>query len=310
MTILNRENDGLYPILLTLTSTVAREKKISRDDLLKICAPFSHREQDDERQKKLSSRASATLLRWTTLGLFLEEGGEIRLATEPKRGESLESFTDRLPPICRRLALSENRGYPLWPEGDEATEEGTGLTADLCRGLAWCLCQDIYTLPTSYRELDPLISAQVKPGKFMVMNDTRWQGLQDWARFLGFATGSGSKLFFDPTAAVRSELKEILNQGEQMAANEFVLKLGERLPVLDTGSYRLKIEEQLKPERWEPPSSGNLSTALSFALRRLQTQGIIRLDSLADANSSMVLTRQGNQTWTSFTHVRLLEQLP
>jgi hypothetical protein len=300
MTILNRESDGLYSILLTLSSGIAREKTISRDDLLRIYSPLS---------ETSSSRVNGTLNRWITLGLFAEEGDKIRFTVEIKRGESPLSFSDRLPTICRKLALSPDHGNPLWPEDGRISEEGVGLTADLCRGLAWCLSQDIYTLPSSYRELEILIKEQIKPGRFVFLNDTRWPGLRDWARFLGFATGDDASFFFDPTAAVSSELAEVTRQGDTIPALEFVERLSKRLPVLDTGSYRLEVEEALRPERWSSPPTGQLSTALSFALRRLQKQGVIGLVTLADAGSRVTLTRQDGRAWESFTHVSLLREV-
>ena len=309
MTILNRENDGLPSILLTLAGTVARERVISRDDLLRICVPLSQSDRDGDKRKDLSSRSNGTLLRWTALGLFEEDGDKFRLSFEPKRGESPDSFSDRLPTVCRRLALDLTRGNPLWPEGGRVSEEGTGLTADFCRGLAWCLSQDIYTLPSSYGELENLFTEQVKPGRFVFLNDTRWPGLRDWARFLGFASGDDAGFFFDPTEAVRSELSELVKLGETFTAVEFVELLSKRLPVLDSGSYRIEMEEALRPEKWTAPPAGYLSTSLSFALRRLQKQGILGLATLSDAESRFTLTRQGGRMWESFTHVSLLREL-
>lgn len=310
MTILNRENDGLPSILVTLAGTVAREKAITREDLLSICVPISQGDREGDKRKDLSSRASGTLLRWTALGLFEEDGDKFRLAVEPKRGESPDSFSDRLPDVCRRLALEPVHGNPLWPEGGRVSEEGTGLTADFCRGLAWCLSQDIYTLPSSYGELENLITEQVKPGRFVFLNDTRWPGLRDWARFLGFATGDDAGFFFDPTEAVRSELSELAKPGETLAAAEFVTRLAKRLPVLDTGSFRTEMEEAMRPEKWTAPPVGCLSASLSFALRRLQKQGTLGLATLADAESRFTLTRQGGRAWESFTHVSLLRDVP
>jgi hypothetical protein len=244
------------------------------------------------------------------LGLFEEDSDQFRLAVEPKRGETQDSFSDRLPAICRRLALNPDHANPLWPEDGRVSEEGTGLAADFCRGLAWCLSQDIYTLPSSYGELETLITEQVKPGRFVFLNDTRWPGLREWARFLGFATGDDAGFFFDPTEAVRSELSELAKPGETLTAAEFVAQLSKRLPVLDTGSYRIEMEEALRPEKWTAPPVGYLSASLSFALRRLQKQGVLGLATLADAGSRFTLTRQGGRAWESFTHVILLGELP
>lgn len=313
MSILNRENDGLHPILLTLARIVARDKAISRDDLINVCVPLSGidkesgKETDNDKRKDLASRARATLARWTALGLFSEDGDQIRLAIELTRGESVDAFTERLPVICRSLALRLEHGMPLWPANGSVSEEEVGRTADLCRGLAWCLTQDIYALPSTHGEIESLITTQVQAGRFIFMNDTRWAGFRSWARFLGFATGDDSSFFCDPTIAVRTELKEVIQKGETVPAAEFVSRLAARLPVLDFGAYRLEVEQVLRPERWTAPAAGHLSTALSFALRRLQKQGMISLVTLADAGSRLTLVGQGERTWESFTHVSLLK---
>jgi|GEM_PF-434409 len=312
MSILNRENDGLHPIVLTLARCVAREKVISRDELISICVPHASSETEAEKNsekgkaKALASRARATLARWVALGLFIENDDQVRLNVDLARGESVDEFAERLPAICRRLALHQQHALPLWPADGSVSEEDVGRTADFCRGLAWCLAQDIYTLPSTHGEIESLIKSQVQVGRFIFLNDTRWAGFRSWARFLGFATGEDSSFFCDLTVAVRTELKEVIQKGETVLAVEFVSRLAARLPVLDFGDYRLEVEQVLKSETWAAPAASHLSTALSFALRRLQLQGVISLVVLADAGSKLTLVGQGGRAWESFTHVRLL----
>jgi hypothetical protein len=304
MSILNRPSDGLYSILLTLVTALFREKKISRDDLIRTFGPPPSLEYE-----KRLTLIRGTLNRWITLGLFVEDENNVRLAIDPNKGESVESFLARMPAICRQLSFRSEHGNPLWPESDKVTEEDLGVTADLCRGLAWCLCQDIYTLPTSWNEINGLFAYQMVPGRAIIQNDTRWAGLKDWARFLGFAVESSAGIFFDPTVAVRSELDNFMKCGVQIPAEEFASQLASRLPILDTGSYRVEVEKALRPETWSAPPTGYLSTALSFAIRRLQKQNILELRILSDANAKLTLTRQGGRSWDSFTHVILKEEL-
>jgi hypothetical protein len=304
MTILNRESEGLPSILLTISSILVREKAISRDELLRICLPNSISDSDNDK----SSRFRGILNRWTTLGVFEVDDEKVKLAVELKRGESPFEFLARLPTICRRLPLDSTFGNPLWPNDGRLSEEGTGLTADYCRGLSWCLSQDIYTLPTSWAELENLIKEQMKPPRFVFLNNTRWEGLRDWARFFGFASGDDGNIFFDPTQAIRSELSELIKPGENLVASDFIHRIANRLPVLDGGSFRLEIEDALRPETWAAPPVGYLSTSLSFALRRLQKLGVLGLTTLADAESKFTLMRQGGHAWESFTHVSLLRE--
>lgn len=305
MSILNLQSDGLHPIVLTLARIVAQDKAISRDDLIKICMPQSGSAKESD--KDPATRARATLARWISLGLFAEDGDQIRLTLELTRGESVDAFTERLPAICRNLALRQEHGLPLWPADGSVSEEEAGRTADLCRSLAWSLAQDIYTLPNSYEEIYSLVTAQVQPGRFIFLNATRWPGMRTWARFFGFATGDDSNFFCDTTVAVRSELKKVMHKNETVPAAEFMSRLAARLPVLDSGTYRHEVEQVLKPETWKAPAPGHLSTSLSFALRRLQKQGTLGLVTLADAGSRLTLVGQGGRTWESFTHVRLLK---
>lgn len=310
MTILNLQSDGLYSLLITLAKTVAREKTISRDELLKICVPYSIFDQEGSNEtdkvKDLAARARMTLTRWIALELFIEDGDQIRLKDGLSKGESVDSFIERLPAICRHLALRQTHCLPLWANDGSISEEEVGRTADLCRGLAWCFAQDIYTLPRTHDEIERLVKSQVQPGRFIFLNDTRWSGFRSWARFLGFAVGDDASFFCDPTTALRSELKEIIQKNETVPAGEFVSRLAVRIPVLDSGIYSNEVEQELRNETWKSPSPGNLSTALSFALRRLQKQGVIGLVTLADAGVKFTLVGQGGRAWESFTHVRLL----
>ena len=299
MTILNLQSDGLPSVLITLALMVSREKEIPRDNLIEICAPFT---EASER-----ARLRATLTRWIGLGLFSDEGDKIRLSFSRGRGESDDGVAQRLPAICRGILLGSDHARPLWPNLGIVSEDNIGRSADLCRGLAWCLAQDIYTLPSTYADVNNIVDSQVQFGRFIFLNDTRWSGIRPWSRYLGFATGDDSKLFFDPTVAVRGQLNDVIQNNQSLPAAEFVARLAERLPVLDTGSYRTEVEKTLKPETWRPPSPGHVSTSLSFALRRLQKQGTIALESMADAGSRLALTGQFGRTWDSFTHVRLLK---
>jgi hypothetical protein len=307
MTILNLQSDGLPPVLVTLALMVAREKEILRDNLIDICSPPGDKSKDKDGDTSSSARLRATLNRWIGLGLFTDAEGKIRLNIASVRTESAEGLALRLPEICRRILLESEHALPLWPVDGLVSEENTGRSADLCRGLAWCLSQDIYTLPSIYAEVDEVIRSQVNVERFIFLNDTRWPGLRSWARYLGFATGEDSGLIFDPTIAVRMQLTEVIQVKESLPAAEFVARLAARLPILDKGIYRNEVEQALKSESWRPPASDHLSSSLSIALRRLQRQGTIALESKADAGSRLALTGQYGKTWEDFTHVRLLK---
>jgi len=303
MSILNLQSDGLPSIVLTLARVAAQNKTISRDDLLAICVPQATKDSD----KDPTGRARATLVRWTNLGLFVEDGDQVRLSVGLSRGETIDAFTTRLPEVCRELALRHENSMPLWPTDGKISEEAAGRTADFCRGLAWCLAQDIYTLPSSQTEIESLATFQVQAGRFIFLNDTRWPGFRTWARFLGYATGDDSSFFCDATTAVRWAFSQIMRTEETLAASEVISRLAECLPVIDSGVYRQEVEQTLKPETWKKPAPGHVSTSLSFAMQCLHNQKTIQLTRMADASSQLTLVGRGGRTWESFTHVRLMK---
>jgi hypothetical protein len=305
MTILNLQSDGLPSVMITLAIAVNRQGEIFRDKLIEMCTPpqvINAREGDISS----NARLRATLSRWITLGLFEESDGRVILKFPLSDAEKNNKFNEYLSEICSELLFKNEHALPLWSNDGLVSEENAGRSADLCRGLAWCLAQDIYTLPSNYSDLEDLVRNQIDGGHFIFLNDTRWTGLRTWALYLGFATGEDSTFIFDPTIAVRSQLKKIIKEKESLPAGEFLSRLASQLPVLDKGIYRVEVEQRLKTRTWRSPPSDHLSSSLSFALRRLHKQGTIALETMADAGYRTALTGQLGRTWEDFTHVRLL----
>lgn len=301
MTILNLSSDGLHSQLIVLARVAAKHGPIDKDELVSVCAA-----RDEDGNERDSNRLRAALVRWLELGLFVEEAGLIKIQVEAKRGATLDELTDLFPSVCRRLAQQERHSLPLWAEGAEVTEDGTGRTADFVRSLSWALAQDIYNLPTGADEIEALDQGQIVSPGFIFLNKTRWPGLRVWARYLGFASGDDANLLFDPTIAVRDELPHILGPGETMAAPIFIEELSLRLPMLDGGSYRKEVEARLRSDVWRAPPEGHLSMSLSMALRRLDLDGVIVLETKADTGAVVKLSGRDFRTWASFTHVRMV----
>jgi hypothetical protein len=303
MTIINLESDGLHSQMIVLARALAKNSSIERDELISICAPPVG---TDGRERGLN-RLRAALARWLELGLFTEDVSGIRLNFVSKRGATLHELTDRLPAVCRKLVLQEQHCLPLWGSGEDPTESGVGRAADFARGLSWALAQDIYNLPSGAEEIETLDRAQVVAPRVIFLNKTRWPGLRPWARYLGFGRGDDNNFLFDPTEAVNDELQNILGAGETMAAEAFLDALSARLPVLDGGVYRREVEVNLNDETWRRPADGHVSMSLSMALRRLDLNGTVVLETKADAGAGAVLRLTGRnyRTWASFTHVRL-----
>lgn len=294
MTIINYANDGLYPEVIVLFRVLAHLGSVDRKDITNLCYPGV-----PEDAKPLI-RLRGALARWTELGLFQIEKENLKINErfgKQKRGESLDTLTSRLPYTCRTLMLESQNCLPLWGESP-------GIAADFVRGAAWLLAQDIYDLPTSWTEVEPLQSNQIKTDNKIVENDVRWNGLRFWMRYLGFATGDSGTFQIDPTIAVKEVLPAIFQSRSALPAPDFINSLAACLPILDFGQHRLEVEKTLNPKSWRPPQNGHLSMSLSLALRRLALDNVIRLEGKADAGESYRLTGRNYRTWLGFESVR------
>lgn len=276
MTILNLTNDGLPNVLVVLYMTIARSKKgLTRDDLIEAIAPS---EVTDN-----GKMARQTLNRWTELGLFVAgDDGHVRLATpETSKPETDAEWRTAVRSAARACSLSAGNNQQLW-----ATE--AAKAADLTRALAWLLAQDVYTF--GFSDAEQLeISQLERNDRRLLGNDTRRNGLQTWAVFLGFVRRSAA-VDIDPTVAVRDVIPSILQPGESMDADGFVDALAEQLPVLDRGSYRIEVEREFREDARPRRVSYQVSTSLSRAFLNLRVSRDLEFLQKADQGSGIVFT--------------------
>ena len=277
MSILNRPTDGSAPVLLVLWRALRRLGPMPKEKLLALCAPPSI---GDDQAKK-------TLLRWAQLRLFVEQDDGLRLAPPFDRLDA-----DGSPDYgafrreVRRLTLSEE-------SNQEFLKPEPGGAADFTFVAAWLLSTDVYADHFhSHPHIQRLEQSQVAPigagdSKYALQNDTRWVGFRDWAAFLGFAWNS-TPFQLDPTEAIEDELDDVFGEETELAADDFVQRLGDKLPVLDGGEYCHRARERAT-DGWRPIKDREVSPALSRALLRLKESGRIRLDLRSDADSRQLL---------------------
>lgn len=306
MTILNNENDGLYPELIVLFRAVAHCKSISSSDLINFCSPVTDKSDNTKRLR-------GALARWEGLGLFVLDQDKIQIRPDllPQKNKiSLDALTTNLPIIIRQLLVKEENCLPLWDDTSDS-EKGNGTSADFVRALSWVLAQDIYNFPKVWDgEVENLASTQSLNGKKVFSSGFRFNAFRHWARYLGFATGDSGAFQIDPTKAIRDTLPEIFTSKKEIHAHDFLRILSTKLPVFDSGSFREKIEGSLNPSTWRKPPDGHLSVSLSFALKRLDMSNVIRLIGKADAGVSFRLTGKNYRTWGGFESVTWLGELP
>jgi hypothetical protein len=167
------------------------------------------------------------------------------------------------------------------------------------------LAQDVYSLDTSSHDaIEALEAVQVKDlTKRMLQNDTRYNTLKSWMSYLGFGR-EGALFVVDPTVALRGVIDDLFDREASLPARVFLSKLSERLPVLDTGLYRVRVEETLKDSAWVPAAEGVLSTSLSRAIERLVDTGELEFEQRDDNEEGLQMTGVGGRRWRSFPYIR------
>lgn len=291
MTVLNIANDGYFNVLIVLYKAVYIFKSMNKEKLISLCSI----EGDDSRK-----RISQTLNRWLQLGLFIEKDNKIYLAKieDSNSKKSKAVINSDISKQLRRIIFDEKNNENFW------NSEGT-LSADLTRGLSFLLAQDIYhTKISSHPSVQKLEQDQVSNDEYrMLQNDVRWNGLRSWGIFLGFLWNANT-LMPDPTRALNEDLDLIFGDIETYTASDFIYRISEVLPVLDSGRYRLEVESNLDSSQWKKPIREDmLSTSLSRALWRLRQREILKFEIRSDAIDSRTLQRADGQDWFKFTHV-------
>lgn len=275
MSLLNITTDGLPNILAQLHATVLRvSKPIPKDELLETVAPSTLIDDGGK-------MARQTLNRWIQLRLFNEENGKIDVFKRPddrlRNPQQLMAFTRRT--ACARVVARENNPEFWAAEGARA--------ADLTRGLAWMLAQDVYR--TAFSKFEEQESRQIQdPNRRLFVNSTRRTGLQYWARFLGFSKEPYADI--DPTVAVRDVLPEVLDEGEEMDAQQFVERLASLLPVVDGGEWRQEVLDVVDLNELGRLRHDQLSTALSRAILNLRQSGELLLHVRSDLGAAITPT--------------------
>ncbi|TCM76584.1 hypothetical protein EV291_1091, partial [Rhizobium sp. BK068] len=293
MSLLNQASDGLFNVLIVLVRTLVRFGPKCREDLILACGGAA--------DACDTSQLTRTLNRWTELGLFGEESGSVIIA-EPYRsalGKNPEEAEDRLPRVARRVALQSANNVRFW-------ESEGAKSADLSRGVAWMLAQDVYTLDASLDRLAELEGRQLLDSgvQKIVQNNTRWNGLKTWMLYLGFAR-DGMQWVVDPTQALREVLPEVFDSNRELSAPAFVARAAAALPVLDGGVYRVQVEGALKESAWPRLRAGLVSSSLSRAIQRLDHEGLITLSNRSDTEGVVSLTGSNARTWRDVSHVAL-----
>lgn len=260
---------------------------ISKDDLARQIAPASLPRGEGAATGPGTKGFEDTLTACTTINLVERRDDIVRLHPElPAAARDRRLRESAFVPLVLDLVLDDRINHGLW--------ESTEGARDLTRAIAWWLAQNPLDPPSPWNEPDGADVAQERQmagGERIFSNDTRWGAFDRWATFLGVAShmprAGKTILVPDPTLAMRSLLHEVLPES-RLPILDFVERLGQRLPVVDGGSFRRAVEERMRPEA-VPSSADSLSPSLSHALLRLRDEQLLRLEDLADAPTKVRL---------------------
>lgn len=291
MTVLNTPNDGSFNVLVVLFRALIDLGPTEPEELFAYCSAGLPEQPE---------RLKHTLNRWTSFGLFRNVDGRVRLADEFKIPKSSDFAARELARFSRRLVFRQENNDRFWDSGESKS-------ADLTRGLAWLLAQDIYKTKvgdtSAIQELE--VNQLVDPTRRIVQNNVRLEALRVWGLALGFLWNADTPII-DPTAAISDDLASIFGSSDELNAEELQSRIATILPVLDGGIYRMEVESALDPASWRRPTKPELlSTALSRALWRLNDQGRLILEHRSDTGNIRVLQRANGQEWVTFSHARI-----
>lgn len=189
----------------------------------------------------------------------------------------------------------------------------TGANADYGAVLTWFLAQDPLTFATNKgnrREaFDAELKAQFGISRLGVTNNTINDNFAYWTIYLGFAwrmslTGNTERLVPDPTTFLIDELPllcaELAAEDGKVEFPALLQRLAALCPAFEGGPWhaRARAQDHL------PPGRGGVSPALSFALKRLESRGVLRLDIEGDAQRAVLQIGSERQ---EVAHIRWLD---
>jgi hypothetical protein len=237
---------------------------------------------------------SETLAVCRSTGLVRREGEELLL------GDSLAAqLTKGSGRPLLRTTIRRTFFATVSPEDARSSNEGAG---DLARAAAWFLLQDIWAPKQGWEGAqgwEDLQGRQLKKEDQPLINATRWGALDRWLPYLGLAVhdhrDSGGRssvqvLVPDPTAAVREELRVILEKvGAEAPLKVVLAKLAAACPVLDGGMYSGVVRDRILPGTLTN-APDVVSPSLSHALRRLHDSKDFELLDRGDAEKERLST--------------------
>ncbi len=255
-----------------------KDRKEKREVLVSILSPKSLLMKEDGDQKP-RDMLKKVIRECIGMNLLEESEDKIEIGIAPEIAMENDSY---LPMILAKLLLNKDQER----------------NRDFQRLLSWYLCQDFFEAPGDWKEFQRKLSEELGSSlpellgrERETQSGSRIQQFEYWSCYLGFTwrncylMNKGEKtetkpvLLPDPTAYLKQSLDNLFegSKNQPVQIGEFIHRLGKYCPVFETGTFREEIEEQLGGR--EP---NYLSSVTSLSLRRLEEEGLIKLDKLSD----------------------------
>ena len=167
--------------------------------------------------------------------------------------------------------------------------------APLYRTLAFILSMPTFA-PPFWSENSELITKESLDSKLGTnfqeyrLNDSEKSYFLEYAHFLGFVEiqGSAGNYISDPTRVIMSILPLIFINDTILPISEFKIRLANLVPVLDGGFYRTEVEDILTSSSNMEHKETEFSKALSHALCRLKSNGVINFPKKKDDDKNVM----------------------
>jgi hypothetical protein len=254
------------------------------EDLEQMLSPSPPQSNQDDADVDPSERSGSTIAKGVLAEMqrlkILEptENQHVRLNPALAVGKSKADWEGRLYDYL----------FPILCTADKARAHGQDELPD---ALCWLLRQDP-TQPLGFsggQHYDALTSQVVAGDPLFdgIRSDAKYQVMVYWARYLGLAERLtikpvAEKVIADPTRAIAARLPQLFADERELTMQTFMQRLGVHIPVLDGGQVWNEMAGRLKAATL---AHDHISQATSFALRRLEHAGKIKLEDISDAGA-------------------------
>ena len=245
------------------------QRGIPRDTVIDLLQPKSLREK--EHADTLATNTIAAVMELSTTETPLieqnDDGTDKLLVLGKDLRECDDSqFDHRARSLLERAALRPKVG------------NSANRFSEVC---AWLLCLSPVSMPQGHAELKTRMQSDgLSIDAFGLKNDARWDMIVYWTTYFGLLwqwhEDKCRGLVPDPTEYIKRHLAELLPSDKQEPIQVFQQNLGRLCPVLDGGGVHDSVARRLAQKAGDPNQRERLSPALSFAIRNLQEEGILR----------------------------------